>query len=73
MKEYLIESGFALEQYPDGKFWVLRHPVESEDVFVQVDENLTRFTLNDFGWVDDLTEEEFKECVQEIINGKEVN
>lgn len=69
--DYMVNNGFTLEQYPDGKFWVLRHPHDTEEVFVQADETLTQFTLSDFGWVDDLTEEEFKECVQEIIEYKD--
>lgn len=72
-KQYMIDNGFTLKTYPDGNFWVLLSNIDPEDVFIQADEALVHFTLCDFGWVDDLTEEEFKECVQEIINGKEVN
>lgn len=63
-KEMLINDGFNLEQYPDGKFWLLRkHP----DLFIQVDEALTNITLYQQGWVDDnLTTDEYHSAVKQL-------
>lgn len=64
MKEFLIENGFVLEQYPDGKFWILRG---HDELFIQLHEDYTNITLYQDGWVDDnLTEEELKDAVNQI-------
>jgi hypothetical protein len=66
-KAMLIDDGFTLEQYPDGKFWLLRkHP----DLFIQVDEALTNITLYQQGWMDnDLTDDEYRTAVMVLTNG----
>ncbi|MNC11475.1 hypothetical protein D3C75_591740 [compost metagenome] len=60
----LIEDGFTLEQYPDGKFWLFR---KDEDMFLQIDEALTNITLYQDGWVDDsLTDEEYQLVIEKF-------
>lgn len=46
---FLLSNGFKLEQYPDGKFWVLR---ADEELFLQCSEDGADFTLCDNGWVE---------------------
>ena len=68
--QYLVDNGFTLEQYPDGKFWLLRHP--TKDIFVQLNESLGDATLWQDAWVDsNLTEEEINKAVSFINNAKE--
>lgn len=65
-KQTLIADGFTLEQYPDGKFWLLR---AHKELFVQVDKELTNITLYQNGWVDDnLTDSEYEKSVTYIQN-----
>lgn len=68
-KETLIADGFTLEQYSDGKFWLLR---AHSDLFIQVSEDLTDITLYQNGWVDNnLTDAEYCKSVDYITNYKD--
>lgn len=63
-KAMLIDDGFVLEQYPDGKFWLLR---KDDEMFLQVDEALMNITLYQDGWVDDaLSDVEYQLVIEKF-------
>lgn len=59
--EFLATNGFSLRQYPDGKYWVLL--LDVYDYCLQANEELTRFTEDDGGWVEEVSPEAFVEKV----------
>jgi len=59
--EFLSESGFSLEQYPDGKFWIKRY--KGDDYFIQVSEDLKSISDYEVGWVEKLTESELVDII----------
>lgn len=68
MKEFLIESGFTLQEYPDGFFWILR---KHKECFVQIDSNFDNITLYQDGWIDNnLTYEELVSAINQINSGE---
>lgn len=62
-KDYLESNGFQLENFTDGSFYVkYYHP----DYFLQVELPIgTGFTEYSDGWVEDLTEKEFIDTIEE--------
>lgn len=68
MKEFLIENGFNLEEYPDGFFWVLR---KHSECFLQFSADFKDITLYQDGWVDDhLTHEELISAIKQMKAGQ---
>lgn len=59
--DFLVESGFSLEQYPDGKFWIKRY--SGNDYFIQVSEDLKSITDAEDGWYEELTESELVDII----------
>ena len=63
--EFLVANGFRLEQYTDGKYWLLR--VENDDVFLQLNEDRSKADLYQKGWIDNnLSYKEVTLAVEQI-------